>query len=68
MLMAGGDSNEDTDTICMIFSATLLGCTREHHLRFPSVCAGQVHKKITQELIYVNQDREQQAVYDSLFA
>ncbi|KXT15560.1 hypothetical protein AC579_6533 [Pseudocercospora musae] len=75
MLMAGGDTNEDADHVYMMFSATFPGGARQlarqymegQYLRVRVGRAGQAHKNIKQELIYVDHDMKPQAVYDLLF-
>ncbi|KAF7192805.1 ATP-dependent RNA helicase DBP1 [Pseudocercospora fuligena] len=75
MLMAGGDTNEDADHVYMMFSATFPGGARQlarqymedQYLRVRVGRAGQAHKNIIQEIVYVDQDMKPQAVYDLLF-
>ncbi|EME87037.1 uncharacterized protein MYCFIDRAFT_116498, partial [Pseudocercospora fijiensis CIRAD86] len=74
-LMSGGDTNEDADHVYFMFSATFPKGAREmartymaqDYVRVRVGRAGQAHKNIKQEIIYVEKDAKRQAVYDLLF-
>ncbi|CAK3791719.1 ATP-dependent RNA helicase DED1 [Lecanosticta acicola] len=74
-IMAGGDANEDADHVYMMFSATFPKGARElareymaqDYTRIRVGRAGQSHKNIRQNVIYVDYDAKRQALYDLLF-
>jgi len=69
------DTNEDADHIYMMFSATFPKFAREmasqymasDYLRIRVGRAGQSHKNIRQEVLWVDHEQKRQAVYDLLF-
>lgn len=75
-IMGGGDTNEDADHVYLMFSATFPKGARalareymaEDYVRVRIGRAGQTHKNIRQNVIYVDPDQKRQAVYDLLFA
>ncbi|KAF2773871.1 DEAD-domain-containing protein [Teratosphaeria nubilosa] len=75
-IMAGGDTNEDADHCYLMFSATFpkagRALAREYletgHHRIRVGRAGSSHKNINQQIIFAEQGRKNEAVYDLLFA
>lgn len=70
------DTNEDADHQFLMFSATFPKGARELARKFMSADhfnirvgrAGQAHKNIRQDVVYVEQDAKREAVYDLIMA
>jgi len=75
-IMGGGDTNEDADHVYLMFSATFPKGARllakeymaEPYVRVRVGRAGQTHKNIRQNIIYVDGDRKRDAVLDLLLS
>ncbi|PNS19624.1 ATP-dependent RNA helicase DED1 [Sphaceloma murrayae] len=71
-IMSGGDANEDFDHRYLMFSATFPKAARglarqylqEDYMRVRVGRAGSTHKNVTQQIIWVDRDAKQQAVFD----
>lgn len=69
------DSNENADHTYMMFSATFNKDARalsrqwmaEDHIQIRIGRAGQAHKNIRQNVVWVDQDKKREAIYDLLF-
>lgn len=69
------DTNEDADHVYMMFSATFPRAARQmarqymadDYLRIRVGRAGQAHRNIRQEIVFVEQDAKRDALYDLLF-
>ncbi|KAK5136145.1 hypothetical protein LTR08_003982 [Meristemomyces frigidus] len=75
-IMAGGDTNEDADHVYMMYSATFPKGARDmarqymadDYIRVRVGRAGQAHKNIRQEVIFVDYQQKREAVFELLFA
>ncbi|KZF20464.1 DEAD/DEAH box RNA helicase [Xylona heveae TC161] len=73
-IMSGGDTNEDADHVYMMFSATFPKGARElarqfmalDHVRIRVGRAGSTHINVQQTVIWVDEDKKKQALYDLL--
>ena len=71
----GSDSNENADHTYMMFSATFKKDARalsrrwmaEDHMQIRIGRAGQAHKNIRQNVVWVDQDKKRDAVFDLLY-
>jgi ATP-dependent RNA helicase DDX3X len=74
--MSGGDNNEDTDHVYMMFSATFPKEYRklarqymeEDYFRVSVGRIGSTHTNISQEIIWAEPSRKRDALYDKLFS
>ncbi|KAL9103128.1 MAG: hypothetical protein Q9163_001808 [Psora crenata] len=70
----GGDSNDDEDHVYMMFSATFpkeaRAVAREYmsvdHVRIRVGRAGSSHKNIIQQVVFVDEEKKRQALYERL--
>lgn len=75
-IMGGGDTNDDADHVYMMFSATFPKGARQmareymsqSYVRIRIGRAGQAHKNIRQNILYVDKDQKRECVYDLLFS
>lgn len=75
-IMGGGDNNEDPDHHYMMFSATFPAPARklardymkEDYIRIRVGRAGSTHQNIQQNVVWVDQNKKRQALYDMLFS
>lgn len=75
-IMAGADSNQDADHRYMMFSATFpkdaRALAKEHlsddHIRLRVGRIGATHKDVNQNVVWVEDDQKQQALFDLLVA
>jgi ATP-dependent RNA helicase DDX3X len=75
-LLKGGDTNDDDDHLYMMFSATFNKEARKLARRFMSSDklritvgrAGSSHGNITQVVIWVDEDKKKQCLYDLLYS
>ncbi|KAL1973839.1 hypothetical protein VTN31DRAFT_5399 [Thermomyces dupontii] len=75
-LLSGGDSNEDADHRYMMFSATFNKSCRElarkylaiDHVRIRVGRAGSTHQNITQRIIYAEEEKKKQCLFDLLMS
>lgn len=73
-IMAGGDTNEDADHLYMMFSATFPKSARalarqymqQEYARIRVGRAGSSHKNVRQNIVWVDGDAKNQAVFDLL--
>lgn len=76
IIMSGGDNNEDPDHQYMMFSATFPAEARkmardymkESYIRIRVGRAGSSHNNIIQHVVYVDEQKKRQALWDLLFA
>ena len=69
------DTNEDADHVYMMFSATFSKTSRQlareylaqDYVQIRVGRPGQAHKNIRQNIIFVDQDKKREAIYDLLF-
>lgn len=75
-IIGGGDNNEDPDHLYMMFSATFPPAARklareymkESYIRIRVGRAGSTHQNIQQNVVYVEENRKKDALFDLLFS
>ncbi|KAI9715849.1 MAG: hypothetical protein M1812_005669 [Candelaria pacifica] len=75
-IMSGGDTNEDADHTFMMFSATFpkaaRGLAKQYialdHVRVRIGRAGSTHKNLVQTIVFVEEQKKKQALYDLLLS